>query len=102
MACCQLVGRIRGAVVDLVLKVLNQATSRPFDKHAKIAYLVLQRAMECLCSIEFLIILERERDAAVLLVTLLELSYDLRFVEQQPHRIDQWTSHRELNRQRSH
>ncbi|HME73249.1 MAG TPA: hypothetical protein VKM54_25775 [Myxococcota bacterium] len=98
MVCCQLVGRIRGTIVDLALDVLHQATSRPFDKYAKIAYLLLQRAMECLFSIELLIMLERERDAAVLLVTLLELSYDVRFAERQPNRIDEWVRHKDRNR----
>src|SRR5688500_15231303 len=99
MECCRLVGLIRGKIVDCVLSVLNQeATSCPLDKYGKTSLLLIQRALECLGSIEFLVLLERERDAAVLLVTLLELSYDIRFLEQQPHRIEEWIDHHDQNR----
>ena len=42
--------------------------------------------------------LERERDAAVLLVTLLELSFDLRFVQRHPEAAEVWLAHNDHRR----
>lgn len=95
---CYLSQRIRTCAVGLTVKIVEQGRTRPLSKADWVAFIILQRLSECLLSFEFLVALGRERDAAVLLVTVFELSFDLRFVHIHPEAAETWMAHSEWRR----
>jgi hypothetical protein len=95
---CYLTQRIRTCAVGLTATILEQARIHPLRKDDWVAFMILQRLSECLLSFELLVALGRERDAAVLLVTLFELSLDLRFVQRHPEAAETWIAHSERRR----
>lgn len=95
---CCLSQRIRSSAVSLTVAILEQAQTHPVCKRDWVALMVVERLTECLLSFELLVALGRERDAAVLLVTLLELSFDLRFIQKHPEAAEIWIAHNDHQR----
>jgi hypothetical protein len=90
---CFCLQRIRTVAVNLVTNIVKQESERPLSNLDWAALVVLARLNECQLSIELLLAAGRERDAAVLLTTLLELGFDIRFLEKHPEAIDIWLAH---------
>jgi hypothetical protein len=84
---------IRTAAGALIVSITEQAGSRPIGKADLVALMLLTRLAECLLSFELLTSRGCERDAAVLLVTLTELSLDLRYLETRPGQVEVWVAH---------
>jgi len=90
--------QIRTAAVELLVSVPTQAQARRASKRDLVALMILNRLVECLLSFELLVSRGRERDAAVLLVTLIELSLDLRYLEKYPQQVETWIAHSDRGR----
>jgi hypothetical protein len=89
LAYCFYSQRLRTAIVQIVLNLGPQA----LDKLSWVAILIIQRLVECQLSFELLISRGRGRDAAVLLTTILELAFDVIYLEKRPERVEEWISH---------
>lgn len=95
---CYLSQRVRSSAVGVTVAVLKQGRTHALSKNDWVALMIVQRFTECLLSFELLVALGRERDAGVLLVTLLELSFDLRFVQRHPEAAETWIAHDDRRR----
>src|SRR6266496_6703234 len=65
---------------ELVCDMAAQPLPHPYTNARWAAMMILARASECLASIELLALHGQERDAAVLVVVLLELQYDVAYI----------------------
>ena len=87
LAFCVHSQRIRTAAVESPVSVLTQAQARRVWKRDLVALMILNRLVECLLSFELLVSRGRERDAAALVVTLIDLSLDLRYLGKYPQQV---------------
>lgn len=83
----------RAGVHNLASIMATQLLTRPLSDARWAALMCVMRAAECLESVEMLSLLDRERDAAVLLTVLLELQYDVAYIAQDPVRAAVWLAH---------
>lgn len=92
------VQEFRAAAKDLYLSFLDHESGRTPQVLGSAATMILARSVECLESIELLVAFGRDRDAAVLLVSLIELSLDIRYLRGDRTRARHWLSHAETGR----
>jgi Family of unknown function (DUF5677) len=90
--------RIRTAAVELMVEILRQALTRQLNKEDLVVLMLLNRLVECLLSFELLLSRGRERDAGVLLVTLIELRLDLCYLNKNPSQAQAWIDHDDHHR----
>ncbi|UCF32511.1 MAG: hypothetical protein JSV78_09260 [Phycisphaerales bacterium] len=84
---------LRRASNKMFVTTVQQAGKRSLTKSNKFFLLALIRMTECLQSIELLISKNMKRDAAVLLLTLMELRLDMAHIADDKTRADEWFSH---------
>jgi hypothetical protein len=89
------VQELRGAARGLYLAFLGHESRQTPQALGWAATMILSRSVECLESIELLVGFGRDRDAGVLLVSLMELSLDIRFLSGNVTRAELWLSHAE-------
>jgi len=87
------VQELRQSMRQLYLQLVEQATVHVLTPAEWVATMILTRATECLQSIELLVAFGRDRDAAVLILVILELDYDLQYIRLDTTRANQWLSH---------
>lgn len=92
------VQELRAAARDLLLALLGHNSGKTPRVLGSVATMILSRSVECLESIELLVGFGRDRDAGVLLVSLLELSFDARYLQGNEARAALWLSHAESGR----
>lgn len=84
---------LRGHLNELVGDMATQPLPHPHTNARWAAMMILARASECLRSIELLASHGYERDAAVLVVVLLELQYDVAYIAADVERASVWLAH---------
>jgi hypothetical protein len=83
----------RAGMHTLAAIMAAQGLTPPHSDARWAALMCVTRAAECLESLEMLSLLDRERDAAVLLAVLLELQYDVTYIGRNPLRATDWLTH---------
>ena len=91
-------GALRSAILRGFKAVLENFRDKPVTPEFRLFVGVQLRMTECCLSLEILVSKGRNRDAAILLLTLLELRLDLRFVAQDPSRVAVWLSNTDVAR----
>jgi hypothetical protein len=91
-------GLLRAAAHQGFRLVLMGCCNRTVDPPTRMYCGVLLRMLECSLSLELLIAKGRHRDAATLLVTMIELRLDLQFAARDPLRVREWLNHTDRGR----
>jgi hypothetical protein len=84
---------LRQSMRECYVALTEQGTSRALSKAEWTAVIVLSRAVEAIESTELLLGFNRCRDAAILLLAILELEYDLQYISIDHSRAETWLSH---------
>ncbi len=92
------VGALRASVSRGLGALLDAWRDRVVGPEFTMTVGVLLRIMECALSVEVLASKGRQRDAAVLVLTLMELRLDLQYVAQDPTRASVWLEHADKGR----
>ncbi len=92
------VQKMRTAILKTVNSLLTQNAQTSKAAPMIVVAGVFHRMSECTLSIELLASKGFVRDAATLLLTLIELRLDLQYIAQSPGREDEWLSHTTENR----
>jgi hypothetical protein len=87
------VQELRHGMRELYLALMNHGTARALTKAEWVAIIVLARATEALESTEVLLGFNRARDAAILLLAIMELEYDVHYIALDHTRAEVWLSH---------
>jgi len=90
---CLGVQELRHGMRELYLALMNHGTARALTKAEWVAIIVLARATEALESTEVLLAFNRARDAAILLLAIMELEYDIHYIALDHTRAEVWLSH---------
>lgn len=90
---CLAIQEQREGMRKLFIALVHEATGRPLNRAEWVATMILTRATECIESVELLVAYGRDRDPAILLLSLLELEYDLKYISQGTDRADTWFEH---------
>jgi hypothetical protein len=93
LRCCVAVQEMRGTATDFIQHIVTQLGSNPVTTANRAALAMLQRMVEGALSIEILCMKNRVRDAAVLIVSLLELQLDLQYIANDLARAETWIDH---------
>ena len=75
-----IVQEMRNEITNLIIAFTKQATSKPMRLSNYVSLLILFRMKECMTSVEILISKGLERDAATLILTLIELRLDMQYI----------------------
>lgn len=92
-AMCLAVQDLRQSMRLLFLALVEHATNQPLSRAEWAATIILSRAIESLESTELLVGFGRERDAAILILSMFELQYDLQYICLDRARAEQWLFH---------
>lgn len=92
------VQKMRSAILKAVNSLLTQNAQASKAAPLIVVVGVFHRMAECTLSIELLASKGFVRDAATLLLTLIELRLDLQYIAQSPGREDEWLKHTTENR----
>ena len=85
-----IVQKMRSEITNLINTIGEQATSKPLTQSNFVSLKILFRLKECMVSIELLISKGLARDAAQLLLTLMELRLEMQYIAENPSRADEW------------
>ncbi|MDT3779172.1 DUF5677 domain-containing protein [Nitrospira sp. MA-1] len=91
------VQKMRSVMLNTVNSLLNQNDQASKASPMIVVTGVFHRMAECTLSIELLASKGFVRDAAILLVTLIELRLDLQYIALSPGRVDDWLKHKTKN-----
>ena len=95
---CVCVQDMRRTLTAFILHVVSQLTSSPVTAPVRVTLAILNRLAEGALSVELLCHKNRTRDAAVLLLSLLELRLDLQYIALDQSRADTWLDHTQENK----
>jgi hypothetical protein len=91
-------GSLRAAIVSALPGLVVRRGKKGGANAIAVVMGILDRMAEGSLSAELLISKGRWRDAAVLVLVVVELRLDLAYIEQDPSRVEAWLSHREEGR----
>jgi len=89
---------IRSQIVKFTQNILAQLHAPPLSMPIRVVLSLIQRATECSLSIETLCLKNRDRDAAILILSLIELRYDIKYVARNLDRVNAWIDHAKRNK----
>jgi len=92
-----IVQEMRNEITNLITAFTKQATSKPMRLSNYASLLILFRMKECMASIEILISKGLERDAATLILTLIELRLDMQYIVLNYRNAETWINHNKEN-----
>jgi len=87
-----IIQKMRSEVTKLINTVGEQAISAPLCQSNFVSLMILFRIRECMLSIDLLISKGLARDAAVLLLTLIELRFEMEYIALDSLNADEWIS----------
>jgi len=90
---CFVVQNMRDEITNLLRSVIHQAGDKRLRQSNIVSIMILYRIKESMNSIMLLITKGFERDAAVLLLTVIELSLDLKYISLDHLRAKEWIRH---------
>ena len=85
-----IVQKMRSEITRLINTIGEQATSKPLTQSNFVSLKILFRLKECMVSIELLISKGLARDAAQLLLILMELRLEMQYIAENPSHADEW------------
>ena len=88
-----IVQEMRNEITNLIIAFTKQATSKPMRLSNDVSLLILFRMKECMASIEILISKGLVRDAATLILTLIELKLDMQYIVLNYENAEKWINH---------
>jgi len=88
-----IVQEMRNEITNLIIAITKQATSKPMRLSNYVSLLILFRMKECMASIEILISKGLVRDAATLILTLIELKLDMQYIVLDYENAEKWINH---------
>jgi hypothetical protein len=91
-------GQLRAAIHRGLHELLSASRDRVVGSQFLMAFGILQRMLECGLSAEVLASKGRQRDSAILVLTLMELRLDLQYAAQDSTRASQWLSNADKGR----
>jgi len=93
-----IVQEMRNEITNLIITYIKQATSKPMRISNFVSLIVLYRMKDCMVSIELLISKGLERDAATLILTLIELRLDMQYIGLDYKNAETWINHNKENK----
>lgn len=90
---CVCAQELRRTTIAFAGDVLLQLTNHPVTTPIRVALAILQRIQEGVLSVELLCMKNRVRDAAIIILTLHELTLDLKYISQDVSRAEIWMDH---------
>lgn len=93
-----IVQKMRSEITNLINTVGEQASSKPLTQSNFVSLKILFRLKECMVSIELLISKGLARDAAQLLLTLMELRLEMQYITENPSCASKWISNNRQNK----
>ena len=93
-----IVQEMRNEITNLIIAYIKQATSKPMRISNFVSLVMLFRMKECMMSIDLLISKGLERDAATLILTLIELRLDMQYIGLNYKNAETWINHDEKHR----
>ena len=88
-----IVQEMRNEITNLIKAIIKQARSKPMRISNYVSLLILFRMKECMASVEILISKGLERDAATLILTLIELRLDMQYIVIKYKNAETWINH---------
>jgi len=85
-----IVQKMRTEITNLINTIGEQASSTPLTQSNFVSLKILFRLKECMVSIELLISKGLDRDAAVLLLTLMELRLEMQYITDDTSNASEW------------
>ena len=91
--CCVVAQQMRGTLCDLTRHIVAQLDRIPVTISTRVALAAINRMTEGSLSIEILCMKNRVRDAAILILSLIELKLDVLYIALDPTRAATWIDH---------
>jgi hypothetical protein len=89
---------LRGSLAGLVCHVVDQLSQAPVTIPTRVSLAIANRVSECSLSTEILCSKNRARDAAILLLSVIELRLDIQYIAIDLSRSDIWIDHARENK----
>lgn len=89
---------MRSQLVTFTRGILAQLHEHPLSMPTRVVLSLIQRTTDCSLSIETLCLKNRDRDAAILILSLIELRYDIKYIARNMDRVNEWIDHTKQNK----
>lgn len=96
--CFVVLEEMRTLLVAFTRSIITQLQDHPLSMPTRVVLALVQRTTECSISTETLCLKNSGRDAAILILSLIELRYDIKYIACDLHRADEWIDHTTQNK----
>ena len=93
----ELVERLQHSANKTLKEIALQSKKIKMEPSIYIGYVIVKRVIECINSIKILSLLGLERDAAILLLNLIELRLDIMYISLEEKNANEWLNHEKQN-----